>query len=117
MPRDWRLRLADILEAIANIEEFTSDVNESGFVNDLRTVHATLHNLEIIGEAVSKLPEGVVEAHPEVPWADIKGMRNIIAHEYFSANLPIIWETVVRRLPELREQMRNILDQEPNDET
>lgn len=61
-------------------------------------------SLIIIGEAASKIMDGYpefVQAHPEVPWRNMRGMRNRIAHGYFEINLDIVWDTVRIALPEL----------------
>ncbi len=80
----------------------------AGFQSDERTVDAVLRNFEIIGEAASNLPEHVTAAHPHVPWSKMRGLRNTVAHAYFGVNLAIIWETIVRRLPELKIALQSL---------
>jgi len=68
-------------------------------------------SLIIIGEAATKVMEGYVaftEAHPQVPWRSMRGMRNHIAHGYFDINLDVVWETVQTALPELLERLSSV---------
>ena len=78
------------------------------FQADERTVDAVLRNFEVTGEAARNLPEHVAKANPDIPWAKMRALRNVVAHAYFGVNLPIIWETIVRRLPELRTALESL---------
>jgi uncharacterized protein with HEPN domain len=69
--------------------------------------------LEIVGEAARQLPPTYRAAHPEVPWRDIIGMRNILAHGYASVEDAIIWRTVAVRIPQLLEQLERLIQEEP----
>ncbi len=55
--------------------------------------------LEIIGEAVKKIPRTARERYPQVPWREVAGMRDKLAHEYFGVNLQRVWQTVQDDLP------------------
>ena len=77
-PRDWRLRVQDILEAIAAIQGYTAGMEYSVFTRDRRTVDAVLRNITVIGEAASRIPEAIQAASPDIPWADMRDMRNIV---------------------------------------
>jgi len=83
LSRDINLYYDDIIKAIAYIREFTSGMNYSTFVHDTRTQHACIRNLEVIGEAVKKIPEETRITQPEIPWKRIAGLRDILTHEYF----------------------------------
>lgn len=61
-----------------------------------------------VGEAVSRLPEEFVVDHPSVEWRKIKGMRNIIAHEYARVDHEIVWNTLTLKLPEVAQQVRDL---------
>jgi uncharacterized protein with HEPN domain len=79
-----------------------------------RTQQATILNILVIGEAATKLlkdyPE-FLERYPEVPWRNMKGMRNRIAHGYFDINLDVVWETIQTALPALLDRLPAILDE------
>lgn len=99
--RDWQNRVKDVLAAIAEIQEFTSNLTFSEFQADQKTIRAVLYNLAIIGKSVRSIPSEVEALHPEIPWNDVRGMRNIVIHEYFQVNLSIIWQTIQEDLVSL----------------
>ncbi len=92
-PREWQHRVEDILEAIARIHAWLEEVDLETFRNDERTAQAVAFNLIVIGEAVSAIPDGVQERCPDIPWSKMRGMRNVIAHEYFDVDPAIVWQT------------------------
>ena len=80
-PRDWRLRITDILAAVERIRRYTAGLQEAGFARDEKTVEAVCFALIVIGEAVTHVPADVQAMDPQIPWRKMKGMRNIAAHE------------------------------------
>lgn len=117
MPRDFRLYLDDILDAVHQIRTYLSDVDEEAFARDRKTQDAVIRNLEIIGEAAGNLPEQFQMAAPEIDWRKMKGLRNILIHEYFGINLPIIWDVVQNKLGPLETVCRKLLEKaaQPDD--
>ncbi|RUT07887.1 DUF86 domain-containing protein [Dulcicalothrix desertica PCC 7102] len=106
--RKLKQRIQDILDIGAEIEAFTQDMSFTDFQQDTRTIKAVLYNVAVIGEAAASLmPEAEVD-YPEIPWVDIRGLRNIVIHEYFRVNIEIIWETIQRDLPPLLEQLQEL---------
>jgi len=78
------------------------------FLADKRTQQAVIMSLIIIGEAATKVMDGYAAftlAHPEVPWRNMRGMRNRMAHGYFDIDLDVVWETAQEWLPELLKQL------------
>jgi uncharacterized protein with HEPN domain len=99
--------LQDILDFIDRIESWTpTDITAEV---DEKSLYAVLHALQYIGEAVSRLPSEVTELAPQIPWAKIRSMRNVIAHDYSGIDATVVWETVMQRLPELRTAVAGIL--------
>ena len=80
------------------------------FASDTRTVDAVVRNLEIIGEAATRIPEEFKAGHPEVPWRRVVGLRNRIVHEYFGVDIGIVWSVVSQDLPHLKSQIQDIAD-------
>lgn len=107
--RDWRLRIDDILECIAKIERYTEGMTFEDFIGDDKTVDAVLRRIEIIGEATRNVPDEVTARFPEIPWDRMRGMRNVVIHEYFGVSLRIIWRTIKAQLPPLVDPLRRVL--------
>ncbi|MCK9275027.1 MAG: DUF86 domain-containing protein [Syntrophales bacterium] len=110
MPRDPRLYLDDILEAIIQIREYTASIDFESFVRDRKTQDAVVRNLEIIGEAAGRLPEFLKSRALHIEWHKIAGLRNILIHEYFGINLPIVWDIVLNKLDSLEIACRELLE-------
>jgi uncharacterized protein with HEPN domain len=108
--RDWQNRVRDVLTAIVEIREFTNGITFEQFQADRKTISAVLYNLAMIGEAVRIIPPDLEASHPEIPWNDMRGMRNIVIHEYFQVNLSIIWQTIQEDLVSLEFSLRQLLD-------
>lgn len=118
-------RLADYLDhmeqAASDACGFVEGLTKDDFLADKRTQQAIIMSLIIIGEAVTKVMDGHAEftrAHSQVPWRNMRGMRNRIAHGYFDINLDVVWDTVKTALPELLKQLpavRKSADDESRD--
>ena len=79
-PRNWRVRIHDILNAIKAIESYAKGMEFEDFASDQKTVDAVIRNLVIIGEAATNVPEEIILDHPSIPWQEMKGIRNIVVH-------------------------------------
>ena len=110
--KDWRVRVDDILDAIAKIESYTQGLSEADFVEDERTIDAVVRNLEIIGEAANRLPFEVQRGYPDIPWSRMAEMRHILVHEYHSVDPSLIWSTIHHDIPPLFEPLRALLREE-----
>ena len=110
-PREWIFRIKDIVERIERIGGYVEGLSEQQFRGNSLIVDAVIRNLEVIGEAASHLPEDVQNAHPDIPWKEMRGMRNLLIHEYFGISLPIIWRTVVHDLPPLLPVLSDLLSE------
>ena len=107
--RDWRFRVRDILAAVEAIARYTDGMTLDQFVNDARTMDAVVRNLMTMGESIRWIPEAILEAHPQVPWRTLRGMRNVVVHEYFGVDPAILWETVRGDLPPLEADLEAVL--------
>ena len=107
--RDQRLYLDDMLEAIAKIERNTKVIDLEDFKDNPMAMDAVVLNFTLIGEAAKNVSSEVREKHPEIPWREMAGMRDKLAHEYFGTNYDVVWETVKERLPELKPLVDKVL--------
>jgi uncharacterized protein with HEPN domain len=110
-------RLEDYLEHIAEAIEraigYLLPVQDlAAFRQNPQVQDAVVRNIEIIGEAVNKINSTApdfFEKHPELPWAQMRGMRNVAVHEYFFVDLEIVWTTIKNDLPKLKQQIDHLL--------
>jgi len=109
MTRDARLYLYDILESIEKIEQYTANLTFEDFAANSMAVDAVVRNFEIIGEASSHIPDDIQSKYSEVPWFEMKGMRNIMVHEYFRVDLKIVWMTARESLPALVPMIERVI--------
>lgn len=105
--------LDHIVEAITRATGYLEDARDfEAFQGDRRSQDAIIRNIEIIGEAVSQIQSSApdfISGYPDVPWAKMRGMRNVMIHEYFSVNVRIVWTTVRDDLPELKQLIEAVL--------
>lgn len=108
--RDPAPYLHHILDAIAAIEEYTTEGREA-FLKDRKTRDAVIRNLEIIGEATRNISPTFQAAHPEIPWRQAAELRNVLIHEYFGVDMRIVWGVVEKELPALKAKIQRALDE------
>lgn len=102
--------LESMLDNIAKITSLTQSINENDFKTQWIMQDAMIRRLEIIGEAASQLPAEIRDTYPHVPWREITGMRNRLIHAYFQVDLDIVWETAIKAIPILEQQLITIRD-------
>ena len=93
--------LRDILDSATAIRRYLAGVSREKFFADQEKQDAVLRRLEIIGEAASRLAPETQGLFPTVPFRSMRGMRNIIAHDYGEVNLALVWETAAHDLDDL----------------
>ena len=110
--RDWKLFVIDMLESTAKIESYVQGLSHDDFFKDSKTQDAVVRNLEIIGEAARRIPEEIRKRYPGIPWSQIVGLRNRLAHGYFVVDMEVVWQIAVNELPALRRGLEAILSEE-----
>ena len=110
MARDWQLYAQDILDCIAELEEITREVAS---LENLRQSRRDLHTMErcfeIIGEAAKHLPQQSKDSQGQIPWRNIIGLRDVIAHGYFTVSPETLWSTAVSDLDALKRAIEAII--------
>jgi uncharacterized protein with HEPN domain len=102
---------------VASTEEYTRGLDYDEFAKASRTARAVIRDLTVIGEAATAIPDWLIERHAEVPWADMRDMRNVVVRQYFGVDLHIVWDTVRNDLPPLVEPLIRVLRNGPEEET
>ena len=80
------------------------------FKNDIAFQYSVNMCIIQIGELVSRLSNELKDQYSEIPWSEIRAMRNIHAHDYENVDLSIVWHTINEEIPALREQIRKIME-------
>ncbi len=99
-----------ILEFINSVENYTAGFTKEEFLSNFMLQDAVTRNVEIIGEACSKVSKETKDKFPEIPWRDIVAMRNILIHEYFRADPETIWNVIQVDIPNLKSNILKILN-------
>lgn len=108
MSREWRFFLRDAIRFCERICEYVRGLSRHEFESDSRTLDATLRNLELLGEALSHIPDEIRSQNSQIPWQKIIGIRIILAHVYFRLEMDIIWDAVANHVPAVLAELREI---------
>ena len=111
--KDDSLYLHHILECLNAIQEYTVGGRETFFA-DRKTQKATLRELQELAESTQNLSPALKDRHPEIPWRDIAGFRNVLVHDYLGLNLSRIWQIIEHDLPGLKGDIETVLQELEN---
>lgn len=107
--KDRFVFIAAALESIDLINSYTDGYQEEDFLADRKTQDAVVRNFEIIGQALKGFGvDDLYDEVPDIPWRQVAGMRNILAHEYLGVDMVLIWETLRTSLEGLKEALKSI---------
>lgn len=108
MPKHYEVYLLDILDSSEKIQKYTKKLSFEEFSENSMAVDAVIRNLEIVGEAVKKIPNEIRKEYPEVEWKKISGLRDILIHAYANIDLKIVWDIVQNKIPRLKSSIQKI---------
>ncbi len=106
-PRDYLRHIAAEADYLL---DHSGALTFAAFSQDETLRRAFVRSLEIIGEATKKIPDDYRAQHPHVAWRAMAGMRDRLIHDYFGVDYDLVWDVVRNRVPELREQIKNLLE-------
>ncbi|MBF0118450.1 MAG: DUF86 domain-containing protein [Desulfobacterales bacterium] len=101
--------IKDIIDAIDDIEIFLKGFDFNTFIKNKKTIYAVIRAIEIIGEAVKKIPSTLKDENPFIPWRQIAGMRDKLIHGYFGIDMMILWKTITEDIPKIRESVLQMM--------
>jgi len=109
--RTNKLLVEDMCRATYRVLKYTAGFDERLFLEQEQTIDSVVRNIQIIGEAASRISKEFKEAHPEIEWPGIIGMRHRLVHDYFEVEERLIWRVIETKLPDLWEQLKRILNE------
>lgn len=104
--------LRHILDETKYLEEQSKTMSKNEFKQSETPQRAFVRSLEVIGEAAKKIPDDLKNKYSAIEWKKITGMRDVLIHDYFGVDYDIVWDVVTTKIPQLRNQIEQILEQE-----
>lgn len=104
-----KARLAHILEAINEIENYLEEVDYATFERNSMMKFACIKQLEIIGEATHHVTQVIKEKYPNIEWLQIVGLRNFLIHEYFGVDIKVVWDILNTDITNFKLQIQEII--------
>jgi len=102
-------RLRDVREACSLIEDYMFGVSSEEFLKDTEKQDAVIRRIEIIGEATAHLSEATRSQLPALPFRQMRGMRNIVAHDYGHVDVALVWKAATEKIPLIRRVLDDFL--------
>lgn len=109
--REWRFYLDDMIRFAQRVQAYTEGMDQAEFVADGLTYDATLRNLELIGEAATRIPDKVRDNYSEIPWRQIIATRNRLIHAYLGIDDDTLWSIIETDIPQLLTTLQKLKQQ------
>ena len=109
MKRDYILFLEDISDRIEKINKYIEGMYFEDFKIDDKTVSACIREIEVIGEATKQIPKEITDQFDELPWSLMAKMRDKLIHWYFEIDEEIVWNVAVNKLPNIKQQIDDMI--------
>ena len=100
--KDDSIYIDHIFNSINRILDYISGKDRESFEADLVTQDAVVRQLEIIGEATKRVSKESRSKHPDIPWSDMAGMRDVLIHDYIDVDFGVVWKTASEDIPNLK---------------
>jgi uncharacterized protein with HEPN domain len=111
--REWRFYVADMIGFAEKVLAYTEGFDQALFVANSLNYDATVRNLELIGEAATRIPDAIRLAHAQIPWRLIIATRNRLIHGYLGIDNDTLWSIIVGDIPALLQKLRMLDEQMP----
>ena len=106
--RSVALFVQDMLDSIEKIDSYRAGVTADDFATDSLLQDAVFRRLEVIGEAAKHVSEAVRARHPNVPWQEIAGLRDVLIHKYFGIIVEQVWQVITTDLPAVEPGLQQV---------
>lgn len=113
--REWRFYLDDMIGFAERVIEYTDGLDQTGFEARAMTYDATLRNLELIGEAATRIPQFVRDGSSQIPWRQIIATRNRLIHAYLGIDNDTLWSIIRDDVPALVDALRRLRGEQQED--
>ena len=106
-----RAYLEHILDSIGWIEKHAAGMGPEEFLDNVAIQDAIIRRIQIIGEAVKKLPDELKKKAPEIPWRKIAGIRDKVIHDYVDVDIELVWEIIQKDLQPLKVAVQKLIEE------
>jgi uncharacterized protein with HEPN domain len=107
---DLKVSLFDMLDSCKYCVKHIEGLTFEQFESDMKTIHAVQHQLLVLGEATKRIDNVFRKDHPDVPWKEMAGTRDVLIHSYEEADLGIIWDIVSLKIPDIIPKIEKLLE-------
>lgn len=113
--REWRFYIDDMIGFAERVIAYTDGLDQAGFETSAMAYDATLRNLELIGEAATRVPQAVREKYGDIPWRQLVATRNRLIHAYLGIDNDILWSIIRDDVPTLVNELRRLREEQQKD--